>query len=188
MVEAAEVLAFWLEEVGEKQWYAGGAALDAAIAARFAAALAAARAGELKSWQGNPRGLLAYLILTDQMSRNMHRDTALAFATDPLAHAAADRGLALGWDLRIAGPERQFFYLPFMHGETIRDQNRSVALFATRMADAGNLLHARAHREVIRRFGRFPTRNAALGRVSSGAEAAYLTQGGYGAIVKALAG
>ncbi len=188
MMVPEQVLAFWLDELTEKDWYAGGAALDTRIAAGFADAVAQARAGEFIDWQANPRGALAYLILTDQMSRNIHRETALAFACDALAHAAADRALFRNWDQRIDGPARQFFYLPFMHGETMADQNRSVACFATRFDDPENQLHARAHREVIRRYGRFPTRNAALGRESSAAELAYLSSGGYGALVTALRG
>ena len=188
MMTPDQVLAFWLEELTEKDWYVGGAALDARIASGFADAVADARAGGFIDWQANPRGSLAYLILTDQMSRNIHRDTALAFACDPFAHAAADRALFHNWDQRIPGAARQFFYLPFMHAETMADQNRSVACFATRFDDADNLVHARAHREVIRRYGRFPTRNAALGRESSAAELAYLASGGYGAVVKTLKG
>lgn len=188
MMMPEQVLAFWLEELTEKDWYAGGADLDQRIAARFSAAVAAARSGDFIDWLANPRGALAYLILTDQMSRNIHRDTALAFACDPLAHAAADRALFRNWDQRLEGAARQFFYMPFMHGETMADQNRSVACFATRFDDADNLLHARAHREVIRRYGRFPTRNAALGRESSAAEVEYIASGGYGALVKAMKG
>lgn len=188
MMTPDAVLAFWLEELTEKDWYTGGADLDRRIAARFADAVAGARAGDYIDWLANPRGALAYLILTDQMSRNIHRDTALAFACDPLAHAAADRALFRNWDQRVDGAARQFFYMPFMHAETMADQNRSVACFATRFTDPDNLLHARAHRDVIRRYGRFPTRNVALGRESTAAELAYLSGGGYGSVLKALKG
>lgn len=182
------VLAYWLRDLGEQDWYAGGTALDAAIRTRFAATWQAAQAGKLDGWQASPNGVLAFLIVTDQMARNMHRGTALAFTTDPLAHAAADRALARGWDLRIAVPERQFFYTAFMHGETMADQNRSVACYASRFGgpDPDHLLHARAHREVIRKYGRFPTRNQALGRENSAEELAYLAEGGYSALIKAL--
>ncbi len=190
MKTASDVLTFWLEELTEKDWYAGGEALDATIRARFAATWVAARDGALTDWLADPQGALAYLIVTDQLSRNMHRGTANAFATDTLAHAAANRSVHIGWDRHFAGPEQQFFYLPFMHSETLVDQSRSVGFFTMRHADGGgdNLLHARAHREVIRKFGRFPTRNAALGRTNTAAEAAYLVGGGYGAVVKALQG
>lgn len=186
MIGPEDVLGFWLDELSERDWYAGGDALDARIAARFADAVAAAREGGFTSWQTGPRGVLAYLILTDQMSRNIHRGTFWAFASDPLAHAAAYRALGLNWDQRVKGPARQFFYMPFMHGETVTDQNRSVACFSSRMTDSDNLLHARAHRVVIRQYGRFPTRNAALGRTDTAAEREYLDHGGYGNLVEAL--
>jgi uncharacterized protein (DUF924 family) len=93
-----------------------------------------------------------------------------------------------GWDLRLDGPLRQFFYLSYMHSEMLTDQDRAVRLFKARMAEGDTLLHARAHREVIRRYGRFPYRNAALGRVSTPEEAAFLADGGYGAMVRELRG
>lgn len=189
MITAPDVLDYWMTELGEAGWYAGGEALDSAIRARFEPAWHQARAGALGGWQVNPEGVLAFLILTDQMPRNMFRNTANAFATDPLARIAAYRFIGLGWDQRIAGPARQFYFLPSTHSENQADQNRSVSLFQSRhvFGDTRNLLHARAHREVIRRFGRFPTRNAALGRTSTPAELDFLANGGYGAIVKALA-
>jgi uncharacterized protein (DUF924 family) len=132
-------------------------------------------------------GTLAYLIVTDQLSRNIHRDTALAFATDDRALAAAKRALEAGWDMSAPAPERQFFYLPFEHSEVPADQAMAIHLMETRMTSNPDLaLHARAHAEVIRRYGRFPTRNAALGRVSTPDEVTYLDAGGYGAIVRAL--
>lgn len=188
MAGQQDVLDYWLNELGEAGWYAGGAALDDAIRARFAPLWAEARQGRLDNWQITPGGSLAYLILTDQMPRNMFRDQAAAFATDSLAHAAANRAILLGWDTLVPVPQRQFFYLPMMHAENQFDQNRSVAFFATRMPGdaADHALHARAHRQVIRAFGRFPTRNAALGRESSAAERAYLAAGGYRATLQAL--
>lgn len=190
MATVSEVLAFWFEELTEADWYAGGDALDSTIRARFGAVWGAARRGDLTGWQGNPRGVLAFLIVTDQMSRNMHRQSARAFETDGIAHAAAFRASVQGWDMRIEGPARQFMYTPFMHAETLADQNRSVASYALKLkeGDAEHLLHARAHREVIRKFGRFPARNIALGRTSSVAESEYLALGGYGALIKSLRG
>ena len=186
MSDPVEILDYWLGSIGPEGWFAGGEDLDAEIRALFLATWTSARDGGLEHWAEGAVGTLAYLILTDQMSRNIHRDTALAFAADPLAHAAAYRAVALNWDMQIDGAARQFFYMPFMHAETMADQNRSVACFAKRMADSDNLLHARAHRQVIRRYGRFPTRNAALGRAGTAGEQAYLDQGGYGALVRAL--
>jgi uncharacterized protein (DUF924 family) len=182
-----EVLAFWLDEVGEAGWYAGGADLDARVRDRFEGLWTRASEGGLALWLTYPNGVLAYCILTDQFPRNMFRGTARAFATDPAALAAAKMAVHRDWDLRIDPPARQFFYLPFEHSEMPADQDRAVRLIHMRLPGADDtLLHARAHREVIRRFGRFPFRNAALGRADSPEEVAWLAAGGYGATVAAL--
>lgn len=182
-----EVLAFWLDEVGPKGWYEGGADLDAEVAERFRGTWAAAMGGALSLWLTYPSGTLAYIVLTDQFPRNMFRDAAAAFSSDHIALAAAKMAIAKGWDTRIDPPARQFFYMPLVHSENLADQERAVRLIKTRMTDdPGQLLHARAHREVIRRFGRFPTRNAALGRTSQPGERAYVDGGGYGALVREL--
>lgn len=180
-----DVLKFWLDEIGPEGWYAGGEELDRTIRERFEALYERACEGALSLWLTYPTGTLAYIILTDQFSRNMFRDTARAFASDGVAKAAAKAAIAKGWDTRIDEPARQFFYMPLMHSEVLADQNRAVRLFMTRMPETGddNLPHARAHREVIRRYGRFPTRNAALGRTNNAEEQSYLDEGGYGAIV-----
>ncbi len=182
-----DVLGFWLDEVGEAGWYGGGANLDATIRARFEPLWTRATEGALGLWLTYPSGALAYCILTDQFPRNMFRGSARAFATDPVARAAAKMAIQRDWDLRIDPPARQFFYLPLEHSETLVDQGQAVRLIHMRMPDAAEtLLHARAHREVIRRFGRFPFRNAALGRADTPDEAAWLAAGGYGATVAAL--
>lgn len=183
-----DILDFWLDEVGPGGWYGGGEALDAAIRARFEGLWHKARSGGLADWAAAPAGRFAYILLTDQFPRNMFRDRAEAFATDALALAAARSAIHRGWDLRFPEPGRQFFYLPLMHSETTHDQDRCVRLILTRLPQTGadTLLHARAHREVIRRFGRFPTRNAALGRATTPAEAEWLAAGGYAATVAAL--
>ena len=188
MDDPVEVLDYWLDEVGPAGWYAGGAALDADIREKFGDLWLAASEGKLDHWIDGPAGTLAFLILTDQMSRNMFRDTAAAFSTDARARDGARTALESGWDLQAPEPERQFFYLPFEHSEDPEDQALSVALFEMRMPDTGaaNLLHARAHREVIGRYGRFPTRNLALGRENTPDESLYLENGGYGAIVQLL--
>ena len=132
-------------------------------------------------WLTYPSGTLAYIILTDQFSRNMFRDTGKAFASDRLARAAAKVAISRRWDMKIDGMARQFFYMPLMHSECLVDQDRCVRLMKQRMPDGGvaNLVHAKAHREVIRQFGRFPTRNVALSRESSVPEAAFVSDGGY---------
>lgn len=186
MSDPVEVLDYWLGEVGEDGWFAGGAALDDEIRNRFGDLWQAAKAGGLEHWAEGSVGTLAYLILCDQMSRNMHRGSAEAFATDDQARAAARRAIAEGWDMGVPEPERMFFYLPFEHSEDPADQVRSVQLMRDRLADREMLLHAEAHQQIIARFGRFPYRNAALGRDSSTEETAFMTEGGYPALIERL--
>ena len=187
MADPVEVMDFWLGEIGPEGWYAGGAAIDAACRDGFGDLWQAAHDGGLEHWVEGVAGTLAYLIVTDQFSRNIHRGSALGFATDARALAAAKRGVAMGWDMQAPEPERQFFYLPFEHSEDPADQALAVQYLTERMACNPEMaLHALAHQQVIRRYGRFPTRNAALGRISSADEQAYLDEGGYGALVKQL--
>jgi len=187
MSDPIEVLDYWLGEVGPEGWYAGGEMLDGEVRERFADLWQAANEGGLEHWAEGTVGTLAYLILCDQMARNMHRGKAEAFATDPRARAAARRALAEGWDMAAPEPERQFFYMPFEHSEDMADQDLSVSLLSERLSSEPEMaLHARAHREVIARFGRFPFRNAALGRETTPEEAAFLAEGAYGAVVERL--
>jgi uncharacterized protein (DUF924 family) len=189
MSDPLEVLEFWLYEIGPKGWYSGEEEIDRICRDRFGDLWQAAFDGGLEHWVDGTVGTLAYLIMTDQIPRNIHRGTALAFATDPHARAAARTAIAQGWDLKAPEPERQFFYMPFEHAEDPHDQALAVELMSERLAsDPDMALHARAHQECIRRYGRFPTRNAVLGRESSAEEQAYLDQGGYGALVTALRG
>ncbi|TCP63289.1 uncharacterized protein (DUF924 family) [Rhodovulum bhavnagarense] len=185
MSRQEEIIRFWLEDVGAKGWYAADPQIDAEIVTRFKPDWEAAHAGDLHDWPTNPQGTLAFLILTDQFPRNMFRGDWRAFATDALARAAAKQAIDQGFDTRYPEPERQFFYMPLMHSECLMDQDRCVRLMLTRMSQTGteNLLHAKAHRELIRRFGRFPFRNDALHRGSSDEERAFLDAGGYGACV-----
>ena len=188
MVGPEDVLSFWLDEVGVTQWYAQNDELDAEISRRFKPTWEAARDGRFSLWLTYPTGALAYIILTDQFPRNMFRGCSRAFSTDRAALAAAKAAVDKRWDMRIDEPARQFFYLPMMHSENLCDQERCVRLMCQRMPDYGssNLLHARAHREVIRKFGRFPYRNEALARASTEPEMAYVTNGGYGETVRGL--
>jgi len=183
-----EVLSFWLDEIGPDEWYKGSDALDEDIRTRFEGTWQRAKEGALSLWMTYPSGTLAYLILTDQFSRNMFRGTAKAFEMDPAALALSKIAVSRNWDMRIDEPARQFFYLPMMHSESISDQERCIRMFMTRMPETGenNLTHAQAHRDVIRKFGRFPYRNEALSRRSLDTEVAYLEAGGYGATVRAL--
>lgn len=183
-----EVLKFWLDEVTPKDWYVASDAVDQKIRDRFLETWRAAMSGSLSLWLTYPSGALAYTVLTDQFSRNMFRDEAHAFSSDRLALSVAKAAVDRKWDLRIDEPARQFFYLPMMHSENLCDQERAVRMFLTRMPQTGasNLLHAKAHRQVIREFGRFPYRNAALGRRGTTAEQRYLDKGGYRTTVQTL--
>lgn len=157
MTTVDAVLGYWLDELGPVGWYDGTEAVDAAIRDRFLTAWQDARDGAYGLWLTFPTGALAYVLLTDQFPRNMFRNDGQAFATDRQALAAAKAAINHGWDMRIGEPARQFFYLPLMHSENLADQDRAVRLIKERMPDTGasNLLHARAHREIIRQFGRF---------------------------------
>ncbi|WP_434621212.1 DUF924 family protein [Tabrizicola sp. M-4] len=187
MSDPIELLDFWLDEVGPDGWYAGGEVLDATCRDRFVDIWTAARDGGLEHWVEGTVGSLAFLILTDQLPRNMFRGRAESFATDPLALAAARRAVAEGWDMDAPEPERQFFYMPFEHSEDPADQATAVRLMEERLSsDPEMALHARAHQAVIARFGRFPGRNEALGRFSTPEEQDWLDQGGYGAEVRRL--
>lgn len=188
MVTPDEVTAYWLNDVGPKGWYAGGDALDADIRARFEHTWNEAVEGACGLWLTSAKGTLGYLILTDQLPRNMHRGSAKAFATDKSARAAAKAAIDRDWDMKIPEPARQFFYMPLMHSENLSDQDRCVRLMCSRMPDTGddNLPHARAHRQIIRKFGRFPYRNDAFGRTSTAAEIAWMADEGYASEMRNL--
>lgn len=179
--EQQEVLDFWLHEVGSERWYESSPELDAEIRERFGALWQRAAEGRLCHWLSNPRGALALIIVLDQFPRNMFRGTPEAYRSDKRALAAAKVALDRRFDRRIPEPERQFFYLPLMHSEDLPDQERCVRLIKLRMPETGerNLEHARRHREVIRRFGRFPSRNPILGRADTEDERRYRAAGGY---------
>jgi len=182
-----DVLAFWLDECAPSDWYRSDPEFDAKIRDKFEQTLREATRGALGLWLTYPTGTLAYIILTDQFSRNMFRDSGDAFATDHLARAAAKMAIDRKWDMKIDEPARQFFYLPLMHAENLCDQDRAVRLIHSRMPVSGvdNQDHACAHRAVIRDFGRFPYRNAALGRKTTASEQVFLDAGGYGSAIRA---
>jgi uncharacterized protein (DUF924 family) len=170
------VVAFW-RNAGPDRWFKKDTDFDAEIRRRFLAAHEAAAAGKLPEWEQTAEGALALLILLDQFPRNMFRGQARMFATDPMARDVAARAIERGWD-SDAGPMRQFFFLPFMHSEALGDQERAIALYRN-ADDADGLKWAAIHADIIRRFGRFPHRNAALGRTTTAAEAAFLDEGGF---------
>jgi uncharacterized protein (DUF924 family) len=175
-VTAAQVVAFW-RAAGLGKWFGGGEAFDAECRERFGAAHHAAARRELDGWAATAEGALALLLLLDQIPRNIFRGSGHAFATDGLARHFARLALEAGHDAAFEPALRAFFYLPFEHSEALADQDRSVALFAA-LDDANYDGYATAHRDVIVRFGRFPHRNAALGRETTPDEQAWLDAGG----------
>jgi uncharacterized protein (DUF924 family) len=172
-----EVIGFW-RSAGAQKWYAKEEAFDRQIAERFGALHAQAAAGGLKHWAADAQGTLALLILLDQFSRNLFRGSPKAFAQDEAALLTARSAVTAGYDRHVEPEFRQFFYTPFMHSEGILDQERCVALCHS-LPDPGNLPFARDHERIIRRFGRFPHRNAALGRLTTPADQAFLESGGF---------
>ncbi len=171
-----DVLSFW-SAVGPDAWFKKDSAIDARCSAFEAAHHAAAR-GDLSAWEESAEGALALILLLDQIPRNVYRGSAHAFATDPLALAIADRALKAGHHRAIDLPLRIFFYLPFEHAEDLAAQARCVALMEA-TGDAEYAKYARVHRDIIARFGRFPHRNAALGRATTPEEQAFLDAGGF---------
>jgi uncharacterized protein (DUF924 family) len=176
-MQPSDILQFW-RSAGEQKWFAGDDAFDAEVRRHFLPAYENATSGKLDDLEAKPEGALALLILLDQMPRNMFRGTARAYAADPLARAVARRALARGFDRAVPTPERQFFYLPFMHSEALADQERGVELYRN-AGDAGGLKYAEQHAAIIRRFGRFPHRNPLLGRPTTAEEQAFLDAGGF---------
>ena len=176
-VDAADVLAFW-RAAGSGKWFKKDPAFDTEIARRFSAPWQQAAAGVLPAWEDTAEAALALVILLDQFPRNMFRGDARAFATDAAARAVTERAIARGFDQSVAVSERLFFYLPFEHSESEADQVRAVTLIGA-MGDADLTRWAQLHADIIRRFGRFPHRNAALGRNSTPEEQAFLDAGGF---------
>ena len=171
---AQAVLAFWRGS-GPDKWFKKDTAFDVEIRAGFLPTYEAAARNELAKWEETQDGALALVIVLDQFPRNMFRGSARAFDADPLARAVATRAIDRGFDLATPVHERAFFYLPFEHSENLADQERSVALHEA-AGDEDGLTWARHHHDIIARFGRFPHRNAILGRESTPEELAYLAQ------------
>ena len=173
-----EVLAFWFAgdpATFRKVWFEKDLAFDQSCA-RFAEALRDARQGAYDEWTATPHGTLALVILLDQFSRNLHRGSPEAFAADAKAREIARTAVARGVDQTFGPMERMFLYLPFEHSEDMADQDEGVRLFTPLGEKMAR--HAEEHRDAIRRFGRFPHRNAALGRINTPEELAFLTEAG----------
>ncbi len=178
MIASAEsVLAFW-RGAGPEKWFKKDTAFDDDIRTRFVETYEAAVAGKLADWEQAPEGALALTIVLDQLPRNMFRGSPRTFAADPIARAVAGRALTRGFDRTVPLSDRQFFYLPFEHSESLADQERCCALFRA-TGDAELLKWAEQHADIIRRFGRFPHRNAVLGRTTTPEEQAFLDGGGF---------
>lgn len=176
MKSAADVLKFWFDTHGPDDWFAGKPEFDAQIAAEFTDTHAALARGEGWDWRTTADGRLAEIIVLDQFSRQLFRNDARAFATDGMALVLAEEAVGGGHHNFLPPDRRVFVLMPFMHAESVALQAESVRLF-TALGIEGNLKFAKAHQEIISRFGRFPKRNAALGRTSMPAEVAYLTSG-----------
>lgn len=178
MSEPAEVLRFWFEELSPSQWFRADERLDRALAERFAPLTEAALAGALDAWGATAATGLALVLVLDQFPRQIWRGSARSFAGDPAALALSLAALEAGW-IRCE-PEvdrRRFWLMPLMHSEDLAIQDRSCGLFQE-LSDADSTRFAERHREVIRRFGRFPHRNGALARVSTAGEEAFLREPG----------
>jgi uncharacterized protein (DUF924 family) len=176
-----EVVAFW-REAGPKMWFKGGDGFDAEIRARFETLHLSAARGELADWAQTAEGALALLLLTDQFPRNLYRGSAHAFATDAMARAVAQAAVQRDFHQEVEPLLRPFFFLPFEHSEAISDQDCAVVLFEAHDRDSGDhdsLRWARIHRDIIERFGRFPHRNAVMGRETTAEEQAFLDSGGF---------
>ncbi|EPC02560.1 hypothetical protein L861_09455 [Litchfieldella anticariensis FP35 = DSM 16096] len=172
-----EVLAFWFDELTPRQWFIKDEALDRMIATRFSALLEAASNGELWQWRRSALGRLAEILVLDQFSRNIHRDTPAAFAQDPLALVLAQEAVANGTDRYLDTSHKPFLYMPYMHSESLLIHDEALRLFDQPGLEE-NLRFERRHRDIIARFGRYPHRNAVLGRGSTPEEIAFLQEPG----------
>ena len=175
-IDPQAVITFW-KDAGPAKWFARDHAFDAEFRRRFEDAHVAAARRELDGWMQTPDGALALLILLDQFPRNVFRDTGHAFATDPLALSLAREAVARGHHDAVDPALRNFLLLPFEHSERLEDQDRYMELVA---GNADSEKWGRVHRDIIVRFGRFPHRNAALGRETTPEEQAFLDGGGFG--------
>jgi uncharacterized protein (DUF924 family) len=174
--EALRVVAFWID-AGPALWFAKNEEFDARFRDRFLKDHELAASGDLRHWQNTAEGALALVLLLDQFPRNAFRGTPRMYRTDALARRAARQAFAAGYDREIPMELRKFFVLPLAHSEDVGDQERSVKL--ARRMNPEDLVHAEHHRDIVRRFGRFPHRNQILGRQSTKAELEYLANGGF---------
>lgn len=173
----AAIVDFW-RDAGYEKWFTRDDAFDGDFRARFLDSHHAAARRELEGWMESADGALALMVLLDQFPRNCFRGSAHSYATDGLARHYANRAVAAGFDRQVDPAMRFFFYMPFEHSEAQEDQQRALDLFAA-LGDTNYLKYAQLHADIIARFGRFPHRNAALGRESTQEEIDYLAGGGF---------
>ena len=176
-MQAKDILHFWFEELVEKQHFAKDAALDELIRTRFGNTLEAAARCELFAWRASLDGRLAEIIVLDQFSRNVYRDTPRAFAQDALALSLAQELVASGQDRALSTAQRRFAYMPYMHSESALIHVQAVRLFSQPGLE-NNLNYELRHQAIIERFCRYPHRNAVLGRASTAEEIAFLNEPG----------
>jgi uncharacterized protein (DUF924 family) len=176
-MHAEDILHYWFEELQPRDWWRKDETIDHTIAQRFGITLTMAVRGELFDWRDTPRGRLAEIIVLDQFSRHIHRDTPAAFAADAIALVLAQEAVRDGADRSLVGAERAFLYMPYMHSESRAMQAIAIRLFDQPGLE-DNLRFAHAHRDIIERFGRYPHRNRILGRTSTAEEEAFLQQPG----------
>lgn len=176
-LRAGDVLRFWFEDTSPEQWWKVDPAFDAAVRGRFGALLESAAAGECFDWRTTPHGRLAEVVVLDQFPRNIHRGTARAFACDPMALALSQEAVAAGALAALSPVERSFLLLPYMHSESRRIHDIAERLYREH-APANNHEFELRHKAIIDRFGRYPHRNAILGRESTPEEREFLTQPG----------
>lgn len=169
-----EVIQFW-REAGPEKWFSKDETFDQACRDRFMPTYEAAARGDLNEWELTPDGALAVILLLDQFPRNMFRGQRETYKTDPVALMAADRAIERGFDHKVESQFRRFFYLPFMHSESLADQERSVTLNEA-LGDKDSVKYAHHHHDIVARFGRFPHRNAILGRETTPEEEAFLKE------------
>ncbi|SFH36915.1 DUF924 family protein [Modicisalibacter xianhensis] len=174
---AQTILQFWFEALEPRQWFAKDEALDAEITERFSAVLQAAIAGEFWTWRRSPQGRLAEILVLDQFSRNIHRGSIQAFAQDPQALVLAQEAVMAGADRHLDVRQRAFLYMPYMHSESLLIHEEALRLFDQPGLE-DNLDFEHRHRAILERFGRYPHRNALLGRPSTAEEQAFLEQPG----------
>lgn len=178
MTRREQVLDFWFDQANKRYWFEKSDDFDAAVEARLKPLYEQARNGELHAWADSPKGALALCILLDQVPRNLFRNSAKAYASDDQARGLSHQAIERGFDQALGEEERLFLYLPLEHSEDLEDQNLCCQLMATLESNPEWLGYAEKHRDIVQRFGRFPHRNAALGRSSSEEEAAFLKEPG----------